>query len=215
MSQADISLLLERSQAELKGIRTGLRRLELRDWWHWGVTFFLILLLVGAVAALSSAILLRENDVPFQLHLSSAVRGLVALVLLFTLNTIYQQTQIRRLRHGLTEQIDVAARLAAQALESQQLALLDPLTGLCNRRFAERQLQIEMARSDRHGYPLTVLALDINGLKQINDNLGHAAGDLAIQSFAGRLKKALRSSDWAARVGGDEFLVILPECPRA
>jgi diguanylate cyclase (GGDEF)-like protein len=60
---------------------------------------------------------------------------------------------------------------------------------------------------------LTTLLLDVDGLKQINDTLGHAAGDYLPRSFAERLQQAIRRSDLAVRMGGDEFMVLLPECP--
>ena len=69
-----------------------------------------------------------------------------------------------------------------------------------------------MARAERHNYTLTVLMFDVNGLKMINDRYGHSAGDLALREFATALRKAVRSSDIAARMSGDEFLAILPEC---
>jgi diguanylate cyclase (GGDEF)-like protein len=69
-----------------------------------------------------------------------------------------------------------------------------------------------MARAERHNYALTVLMFDVNGLKMINDRYGHSAGDLALREFAAALRKAVRSSDIAARMSGDEFLAIVPEC---
>ena len=89
--------------------------------------------------------------------------------------------------------------------EVYQLAVLDPLTGLYNRRSLEQRLAQEMSRSTRNGHPLTVLALDLDGLKQVNDRFGHPAGDELIKSFAERLNKVIRGSDLAVRLGGDEF----------
>lgn len=88
----------------------------------------------------------------------------------------------------------------------------DPLTGLYDRRSGEERLATEIARAARFAHPLTILLLDINGLKTINDAFGHAAGDELIRRFAERLNKAIRGSDMAVRLGGDEFLVVLPEC---
>jgi diguanylate cyclase len=90
--------------------------------------------------------------------------------------------------------------------------MLDPLTGLYNRRLAEQRLTGEVSRSQRYGHPLTVLVIDLNGFKQINDRHGHAAGDLVLKLFAERLNSAIRASDLAVRMGGDEFMVLLPEC---
>ncbi len=90
--------------------------------------------------------------------------------------------------------------------------MIDPLTGLYNRRFAEQRLAAEVARSERRGHPLTVLTLDLNNFKEINDTYGHPAGDQVLQEFATRLNKVIRGSDLAVRLGGDEFLVVLPEC---
>ncbi len=90
--------------------------------------------------------------------------------------------------------------------------MIDPLTGLYNRRFAEQRLATEVARSERRGHPLTVLTLDLNNFKEINDTYGHPAGDQVLQEFASRLNKVIRGSDLAVRLGGDEFLVVLPEC---
>jgi diguanylate cyclase (GGDEF)-like protein len=73
-------------------------------------------------------------------------------------------------------------------------------------------LKEEMLRSERHGHPLTLLALDLDKLKYVNDTFGHAAGDEVIKSFAARINKAIRGSDVAIRQGGDEFLLLLPEC---
>src|SRR5258707_9375467 len=69
-----------------------------------------------------------------------------------------------------------------------------------------------MSRSTRNGRPLTILALDLDDLKQVNDRFGHPAGDELIRTFAERLNKVIRGSDLAVRLGGDEFLVLLPEC---
>ena len=94
------------------------------------------------------------------------------------------------------------------------LSILDPLTGLHNRRFGEQRLEEELARSERNGDPLAVLLFDLDYFKEINDQFGHAAGDAALKEFSRRLKRAIRACDVPVRIGGDEFLVILPECPR-
>ncbi|WP_223879068.1 GGDEF domain-containing protein [Chitinimonas arctica] len=87
----------------------------------------------------------------------------------------------------------------------------DVLTGLPNRRLFYDRLQQAMAISVRQERQLAVLMIDLDGFKQINDNLGHATGDELLQVIAERLDSCLRASDTAARLGGDEFAVMLPE----
>jgi diguanylate cyclase len=112
----------------------------------------------------------------------------------------------------LSKQVEALGKVEVRTEEVYKLAALDPLTGLYNRRSGEQRLAQEMSRSTRNGHPLTVLALDLDDLKQVNDNFGHPAGDDLIKSFAERLSRAIRGSDLAVRLGGDEFLVLLPEC---
>ncbi len=200
------------SVARMRDIQNALQRLERRDWWLWWAAVTVMLLLTAAVVSLSLPTLFRESDRYFQFHLDLAVRALVALVLLFNLYTIYQQVLIKRLRHEMAEHVEMMALLKVRAEEFHKLATLDPLTGLYNRRLAEQRLAGEVSRSQRYGHPLTVLMLDLNDFKQINDRHGHAAGDAVLRIFAERLNSVIRASDLAVRMGGDEFMVILPEC---
>ena len=125
---------------------------------------------------------------------------------------VYQQLQIRRLQNSLAEQVCAMDKVEARTEEVFKLAVLDSLTGLYNRRCGEQRLAEEISRSQRYGHPLTVIALDLNRLKYINDTFGHLAGDELIKCFAARINKAIRGSDLAVRQGGDEFLLLLPEC---
>ncbi|MGA2844660.1 MAG: GGDEF domain-containing protein [Candidatus Acidiferrales bacterium] len=104
------------------------------------------------------------------------------------------------------------AKVESLASEVYKLAALDQLTGLYNRRSGEQRLAQEISRAQRHGRPLTILLMDIDGLKLMNDTHGHAAGDTALKGFADRLQRAIRGSDLAVRLGGDEFMALLPEC---
>jgi diguanylate cyclase (GGDEF)-like protein len=192
--------------------RQRLKNLESRDWWLWGTAVTVLLLIASALFVLQLPGLLHEKEIPQSRELDMAVRALFALVALFSGFAIYQQIAIKRLRGNMASQIGMIAALEARAEVFEKLAILDPLTGLFNRRFATDHLPSEIARAERQGYPFTLLMIDLNGFKQINDIYGHAAGDLALREFAHALKKSVRSSDLPVRIGGDEFMVLLPEC---
>jgi diguanylate cyclase (GGDEF)-like protein len=181
------------------------RRIDRRDWWVRGYSIFVILLLTFAVISLTLPSVLSGAETIFKIKFTEAVFGLITLIVLFNIYSIYQEVLIKRLRRQLLEKQD-------QFYILRNLAMIDPLTGLYNRRFAEQRLAAEVARSERRGHPLTVLTLDLNNFKEINDTFGHPAGDQVLQEFASRLNKVIRGSDLAVRLGGDEFLVVLPEC---
>ena len=181
------------------------RRLERRHWWVRGYSILIIALLTFAVISLTLPALVSGAETIFGIKLREAVFGLIALIVLFNIYTIYQEILIQRLRRQLLEKQDHSFIL-------RSLAMLDPLTGLYNRRFGEQRLSTEVARSERRGHPLTVLLLDLNEFKMINDTYGHPAGDQVLQEFSSRLNHVIRGSDLAVRLGGDEFLVVLPDC---
>lgn len=110
---------------------------------------------------------------------------------------------------------DLEAALADMASsvvdELEKATLLDPLTGLLNRRALDRDLRQALAAARRRQQCLSVVMIDVEGLKTINDRLGHAAGDDALRAVATNLASALRSGDNAYRIGGDEFVLLLPE----
>jgi GGDEF domain-containing protein len=101
------------------------------------------------------------------------------------------------------ENADLLERLAYQASH-------DPLTGLANRTFFTERL----AEAVRAGGPVTVVLVDLDGFKQVNDTLGHHAGDLMLVAVADRLRRSVRAGDTVARLGGDEFAMLLPDAAR-
>ncbi len=106
----------------------------------------------------------------------------------------------------------VEALLRLSVLEKENIA--DPLTGVHNRRYLDSRLNEEVSRARRHGLPLSVLMLDIDHFKRINDDHGHQVGDQVLVQFAALVQQQLREPDIAARYGGEEFVVIAPQTAR-
>jgi two-component system cell cycle response regulator len=100
-------------------------------------------------------------------------------------------------------------RIASLVEESQRQAATDPLTGLMNRRAFKSATVMEIARSERHGYPVSALLLDVDHFKEINDHRGHAAGDVVLAHLGRLLTGEIRKVDFAGRWGGEEFVVLL------
>lgn len=101
--------------------------------------------------------------------------------------------------------------LNEQAEQMTELAHTDPMTGLANRRWLMEQLGREFSRARRYRRPLSLLYLDLDGFKAINDRFGHLFGDEVLTGAGRAMKAVLRSTDLLARIGGDEFVVLLPE----
>ena len=117
------------------------------------------------------------------------------------------RTQIRRKRFS--------DYLRNQIRESVELSITDPLTGLHNRRYMERHLKTLISDAQRSGRSLSVLIADIDHFKSVNDTYGHDAGDLVLKEFSDRFRRYTRGVDLACRLGGEEFLIIMPDTDRS
>jgi diguanylate cyclase (GGDEF)-like protein len=114
--------------------------------------------------------------------------------------------------NSLSEQIQKSlSNLHKQADQMSKLAHTDPLTGLSNRRHLFEQLENEFARAQRYRRPFCLLYIDMDGFKAINDQFGHLFGDEILRGSARSMQAVLRATDLLARIGGDEFAVLLPE----
>jgi diguanylate cyclase (GGDEF)-like protein len=155
------------------------------------------LIAVGVVLAAAGLPVAYDHDVSltdrlFEWVLVSAMSAALALVL---------QQQRERIRRAATD--------------AQALALQDPLTGVPNRRGFEQRASAELARARRHGTPFSVLYVDLDGFKRINDVAGHSAGDAILRRVAMAISVAVRGEDFVARHGGDEFVILLPGATEA
>jgi diguanylate cyclase (GGDEF)-like protein len=103
------------------------------------------------------------------------------------------------------------ALLKDKAGEYEQLSVTDALTGLLNRRYLQERLTEEIIRSNRHGYPMSFMMIDVDHFKSYNDTYGHPEGDKALKTVGHVLKETLRGADVAARYGGEEFSILLPQ----
>jgi diguanylate cyclase (GGDEF)-like protein len=117
---------------------------------------------------------------------------------------------VRRLEE-LAERVAPAIENARRFREARQLADLDSLTGLHNRRYFYETLGREVDRAQRYQRQLSLVIVDVDGFKEINDRIGHLAGDAVLAEIANRIRQVVRSADIPCRVGGDEFAVIVPE----
>lgn len=116
------------------------------------------------------------------------------------------------LRRALDEVAALAADLEAANTELRRLATTDPLTGVWNRRHFQEVAQRAIAESRRYGTTLSVLVIDLDHFKRVNDSFGHQVGDDTLVAVSERLMRELREVDVLSRWGGEEFLVLLPQC---
>jgi diguanylate cyclase (GGDEF)-like protein len=182
---------------------------EIRSLAVWGGAASL-LLLSGMIVLLCFPAAILLGNLATKL-VAAALLGLISVASALMLHR--QRSGLAEVRKALIDQMDAATRNSAKAERFYGLSILDPLTGLYNRRFGETRLEEEIARAESSKAPLLVMAMDFDRFKQINDTLGHDAGDMALKEFSRRLQRAVRACDVPIRVGGDEFLVILPDCP--
>ena len=155
----------------------------------------------------------RKDGSTFPAELSAAlIKNEIGLPVAFIAITrdITERKLVADQLHNVNEQL----RLQLVEIEKLQAilheqAIQDPLTGLYNRRFMEESLKQEFARASREAKPFSVVMLDMDNLKALNDKYGHAVGDVALKSLSKLLKDQTRTEDIVCRFGGDEFLIIL------
>ena len=127
------------------------------------------------------------------------------------LDTQQNVVSVVGVNQDVTERRQMEQALRLREAEITRLSLIDPLTGLANRRKLDEKLVLEVLRSQRSGGKLAVIFADLDHFKRINDHFGHDLGDAVLKSFADLIHAQIRSNDLAARFGGEEFVVLLPD----
>jgi len=146
--------------------------------------------------------LVTHDDLVGMLHLEGLVAG------------PEQETQ-ERLAVTIAEQLALALGNARLRESLRRQSVLDPLTGLFNRRHFDAALKRELARARRKNVPVSLVLVDIDHFKRVNDDYGHAIGDAVLRTIAQQLRLGIREGDIACRYGGEEMVLLLPECTAA
>jgi diguanylate cyclase (GGDEF)-like protein len=193
---------LDPGEQELAAQRS---RIDQHDSWVRKYSIFVSLLLTAGIVSLAFLALRQGTEYSFKIRLTEAIFCLIAQIILFNVYTVRQEILIQRLRSQLAEK-------HTQFYSLRRQSMIDPLTGLYNRRFAEQRLSAEVARSERAGHALGVLLLDVSNFKKINETYTREGGDEVLRSFATRLSRVIRTSDLAVRLDDDSFLILLPDC---
>ena len=166
--------------------------------------FSYAVILLGCTAALSTLI---WCSMPYKMTESAFLTDLIALGLAYT-GCILLERQRRRAD-------EMSVRLEELNAQLKETSFRDDLTGLYNRRFLVEFLTAKRALAVRQAVPLSVALIDVDHFKKINDTLGHAVGDMVLQSLSQALGDGVREADLAARYGGEEFILVLPHTPEA
>lgn len=139
--------------------------------------------------------------------------GVVGVVSLYRVKPAAFNGEHLRILLAISSKMGVAIENALKYKQAEESATTDYLTKLPNVRSLSLHLERELARATRSGTALTVMVCDLDGFKQVNDRHGHLVGNRVLQRFAARLKEICREYDYMARMGGDEFVVVVPELP--
>jgi diguanylate cyclase (GGDEF)-like protein len=183
-----------------------LRALEGRDLQLWCLAGMIALILAaGFLALLVPRVLWHAGSaLRAQQNLPALFFGLLVLLLLAAIYMVQQRLRLNGTRH----------ELIARLLQAERVARVDELTGLFNRRTLDELLRREMARAQRTGSRLSVVMVDVDGFRALNDRFGHVVAERILLEVSRMLKRNFRAADILLRYGVDEFLAILPETDR-
>jgi diguanylate cyclase (GGDEF)-like protein len=191
-----------------EALEAELRALDGRDFQLWSLVGFIALMLAAGFLALLVPRVLWEVSTVFitqhQRNMPALFFGLLVLLLLAAIYMAQQRMQLTHTRRELTGRL----------LRAERVARIDEMTGLFNRRTLEEVLSREMARAQRSGSRLSLVMVDIDRFRALNDRLGHVVGERVLLEVSQMLKRNFRAADILVRYGEDEFLAILPDTDR-
>lgn len=188
---------------------SGLRQLGRREWWLWLSACSVTVLSAVAFLLSSFRSFFLHSEHFYEIRSDQARWGILCLLLLFNTWMMYRQWSFRRLRRQITGQ---NGKPEGNAQEVQDGSALDAVTGLYTRSSIELPLGKEIARARRQNTALSVATLHLDDFAKLTARYGKAATDEVLKEFARRLREASRGSDFAVRLGSDDFLLVLPEC---
>jgi len=190
-------------------IETELRQIGRSEWWLWFSAFAVTFFAISAMVLSFLPFLFRQANHFYEIRADQAQWGTAALVLVFNSWLVYRQWFFRRRRKQLSPQNPLRERNGGDLADGSGF---DPLTGLYTRLSIDQQLGKEIGRSRRENTSLSVATIHIEEFDEVVQRYGKSAVDALLKDFARRLKKAIRGSDFAVRMSGGDFLLILTEC---
>jgi diguanylate cyclase (GGDEF)-like protein len=190
-------------------VETELRLISRSEWWLWLSAAAVTLLATSALVLSFLPSLFRHTNHFYEIRSDQAQWGTAGLVLLFNFWHVCRQWSFRRRRKLLTAQNPFLEKGAGEFVDSSGF---DPVTGLYTRVSIEQQLGKEIGRARRENTALSVATIHIDEFPQVTQQYGKSAVDSLLKEFARRMKKAIRGSDFAVRLGSSDFLLILTEC---
>lgn len=188
---------------------TELRHLARSEWWLWFFACTVTLLATSALVLSFLPFLFRKANHFYEIRPDQAQWGTASLVVVFNAWLVYRQWSFRRRRKQLTAQNPLPERNGG---EISDVSGFDPVTGLYTRASIDQQLGKEIGRARRENTSLSVATVHIEEFAQVTQRYGKATIDSLLKEFARRLKKAIRGTDFAVRLGSGDFLLILTDC---
>jgi diguanylate cyclase (GGDEF)-like protein len=189
-----------------------LQQVGRNEWWLWfWALVATVLSTTGLFLSFFRSLFVHRQHF-YEISSDQARWGILSLLLLFNGWLLYRQWVFRRARKEADEQSTGAD---APTETNQNPTQMDALTGLYTRASADHRLGKEVARARRWNLPLSLVALHLDDLAQVNEHFGKDASDKLVAEVANRLRKASRGSDFCVRLGKDDFLIVLPECSLA